>query len=123
MRARLQKLGSIGAVLAAAACPVCFPKLALVGAFFGLGALSAYETAFFFLAQGLVVLALGGSILSSRSHRHRAPLILACASALLFFASLYILPSEWLAYASLAGLIGASILDVVARKRVAAATG
>lgn len=41
MKAWLEKASSIGAVVAAAACPVCFPKLALLGAVFGLGALGA----------------------------------------------------------------------------------
>src|SRR5216117_287385 len=44
MKIHLEKIGSLGAVIAAAACPICFPKLALLGALFGLGALGAYES-------------------------------------------------------------------------------
>jgi hypothetical protein len=32
VKAHLEKLGGVGADIAAAACPVCFPKLALIGA-------------------------------------------------------------------------------------------
>jgi len=50
MQFKLENFGSFGAIVAAAACPICFPKLALLGAFFGLGALSKYE-AFFFMGR------------------------------------------------------------------------
>jgi len=39
----LDKLGAIGAFIAAASCPVCFPFLGVVGATVGLGFLSPYE--------------------------------------------------------------------------------
>lgn len=54
MKTHLDKIGSIGAVIAAAACPVCFPKLALLGALFGLGALGVYEAQLVIAAQLLV---------------------------------------------------------------------
>jgi hypothetical protein len=40
-RAFVEKFGSIGAIIAAAACPICFPKLALIGSAVGLGVLAA----------------------------------------------------------------------------------
>ena len=57
MKVHLEKFGSIGAIVAAAACPVCFPKLALLGAILGLGGLGAYEWQLFIVAQVLVALA------------------------------------------------------------------
>jgi len=83
----LEKIGSIGAVVAAAACPVCFPKLALIGALFGLGAFGAYESQIFVAAQAL-------------------------ASGAAVFAGLYWIGSEWLAYAGFAGLVIASVADL-----------
>src|SRR2546427_12951331 len=71
MRARLEKFGSIGAVVAAAACPVCFPKLALLGALIGLGALGAYESQLFIAAQSLIVLAVAVHLLSYLRRRNR----------------------------------------------------
>ncbi len=64
MKTHLEKIGSLGAVIAAAACPVCFPKLALIGALFGLGALGAYESQLFIAAQILVVVAVLGHALA-----------------------------------------------------------
>jgi hypothetical protein len=106
----LDKFGSIGAIVAAAACPVCFPKLALIGAVFGLGALSAYESQLIIAAQLLVVLSVAGHALAYRRHRRRWLLGLAAASALAFFAGLYLL--EPLAYAGFAGLLVASGADL-----------
>ena len=86
MKGALEKLGSSGAVVAAAACPVCFPKLALIGALMGLGGLAAYESQLFIAAQALVVVALAGHILSFRRHRRRWILAAAAVSALAVFA-------------------------------------
>jgi hypothetical protein len=106
----LDKFGSIGALVAAAACPVCFPKLALIGAVFGLGAFSAYETQLVIAAQALVVLAVAGHVLAYRGHRRRWLLGLAIGSAIAVFAGLYAF--EWVAYSGFAGLIAASIADL-----------
>ena len=105
MKAFSEKLGSIGAVLTAAACPVCFPKLALLGALFGLGALGAYESQFFIAAQALIVVALVGHVLSYFGHRNRWLLGAAILSGAAVFAGLYLLESEVMIYAGLAGLV------------------
>ena len=107
MNPPLEKLGSVGALVAAAACPVCFPKLALIGALFGLGAFGAYEAQLIVAAQLLVGLAVLGHVLAYRRHRSKPRLALALASAVAFFAGLYVF--EWLAYAGFTGLIAASI--------------
>ena len=64
MQSKLEKLGSFGGIVAAAACPICFPKLALIGALFGFGALAKYEVVFLYLAQILVMIALIGHVIS-----------------------------------------------------------
>ena len=107
----------MGAVLAAAACPVCFPKLALLGALFGLGAFGAYESQFFIAAQALVVVALFGHALSYRRHRNRGLLAAAIISGAAVFAGLYWARSEALIYAGFAGLIAASVPELWARLR------
>jgi mercuric ion transport protein len=106
MKTVLDKLGSSGALVAAAACPVCFPKLALIGALFGLGAFGAYEAQLIVAAQILVGVALAGHVLAYRRRRSKWRLALAAAGAAAFFAGLYAL--EWIAYAGLAALIAAS---------------
>lgn len=113
---KVQKLGSAGAVIAAAACPICFPKLALVGAFFGLGALSRYEPFFFYGAQVMVLLILAANLLTWRRHGNRRLPALVVSSAALFFASLYLVPSEYLTYASFAGLGAAGVWSVFASR-------
>jgi hypothetical protein len=113
----LEKFGSIGAVIAAAACPICFPKLALLGGLLGLGAFSAYEAQLFIAAQALVVVALAGHGLAYRQHRNAWLLgsALVCAAAV--FAGLYVFGSEWLTYAGFGGLIAASSYDLWIRLR------
>ena len=117
MKSRLERAGSIGAVVAAAACPVCFPKLALLGALFGLGALSAYEFQLFIAAQALVVLALVGHILAYLRRRNRWLLGAALVSGAAVFAGLHLVGSEWLSYLGLAGLVAASLPELWARTR------
>ncbi len=110
MKIPLEKFGSIGAVVAAAACPVCFPKLALIGAVFGLGALGAYEAQLVIAAQVLVGVALLGHALAYRRHRSPWPLALAAGGAVAVLAGLRL--SEWLAYAGFAALVAASAADL-----------
>ena len=111
MRPWLEKAGSVGAIIAAAACPVCFPKLALLGALFGLGAFGAYESQFFLAAQALVVVAVLGHALSYARHRNGWLLAAAIASGAAVFAGLYWAGSEALVYAGFAGLVVASATD------------
>lgn len=112
MKIALDKLGSFGAAIAAAACPVCFPKLAVIGALLGLGSLSAYEFQLFLAAQVLVLLAMAGHVLSFSQHRNRSLLTLAILGGIAVFVGLYVYRSEWLAYAGLAALIVSSSADL-----------
>ncbi len=109
MKPYLDKFGSAGAVIAAAACPICFPKLALLGAFFGLGGLAAYESQLIIAAQAMVVLATAGHVVAYRS---KWLLGLALLGAIMFFAGLYLAGSELLAYGGLAALVAASAIDL-----------
>jgi mercuric ion transport protein len=105
----LEKLGSSGAIVAAAACPMCFPKLALLGSVLGMGALTPFEGIMFFAAQGLVLLVLVGTIVAYRKSGARLPLGLSSGFVLLFFISLYVIPSEWLSYLALLGLVASNL--------------
>jgi hypothetical protein len=116
---RLEKLGSLGAVVAAAACPICFPKLALIGALFGLGAFPAYEYQFLIAAQVLVALAAAAHVLSYRRHRNRRLLASALCGAAAVFVGLYAVGSELVVYAGFAALVAASSADLWKRLRPA----
>ena len=111
MRISLEKTGGIGAVIAAAACPICFPKLALLGALFGLGALSAYEWQLVLAAQALVVIAVAGHVISFSRHHSQWLLASAIASGAAVFAGLYWSGSEFVVYGGFAGLAAASATD------------
>ena len=117
MRFKLENYGSFGAIVAAAACPICFPKLALIGAFLGLGALEKYETFFFYGAHVLILMALVGHVISYKKVQNRTLLALAIISASLFFVSLYLIVSEILAYIALTGLVAATIWMIVESRR------
>jgi mercuric ion transport protein len=117
MKSWLEKASSVGAVIAAAACPVCFPKLALIGALFGLGALGAYEYQLFIAAQALTVIAMAGHVLAYVRHRNGWLLGGALASGFAVFAGLYLLGWEALVYIGFAGLVGASATGLWNRLR------
>ena len=117
MNSYLDKLGSVGAVIAAAACPVCFPKLALLGALFGFGGLAVYEAQFFIAAQALVALAVLGHVLAFRLHRKRWLLTLAVLGGVAFFCGVYLFAAESVSYVGLFALLVASAADLWARLR------
>jgi hypothetical protein len=117
MPIKLENYGSFGAIVAAAACPICFPKLALIGAYIGLGALARYEVFFFYIAQILIVIALTGHVISYQKVKNKVLLAFAVCSAALFFVSLYVVVSEMLAYLALAGLVIAMIWMAVESRR------
>lgn len=113
----LEKFGTVGALLAAAACPICFPKLALIGALLGLGVLAPFEGYFILAAQAMLVLALVGHWISYRRHGDRRIVMLAGLSVAAVLGALWIRYQEWLVYAGLAGIIVATIWSAVALRR------
>lgn len=115
----LDRIGAGGSLLAAAACPLCFPKLAALGALFGLGALAPLEGYFFWGAQALVLLALAGQVMAFRRRANRPLLLFALLSSVLFFLSLYLLVSELLSYLALGGIALASLWLMVTERRQA----
>jgi len=117
MKTHLEKIGSFGSLIAAAACPACFPKLALIGALFGLGALGAYESQLFIAAQILIAVAVLGHALAYLQHRNGWLLGLAILSGAAVFGGLYVLGSEAVVYAGFAGLVVTSATDYWARFR------
>ncbi len=119
MRIPFEKFGPLGAVLAAAACPVCFPKLALVGAAVGLGVFAPFESYVAIGVQVLFVLALIGQILAFPRHQNRWLLALSVATTSLLFVGYYVIPSSILLQASLLGLLAASVWLVVETRRCA----
>ncbi len=113
----MMQTGTAGALLAAVLCPVCFPKLALVGALLGLGVLAPYEGWFAAAAQVFLVIALAGHVVAYRRHRNRWILALAGAGVALVLGSLWLRYVETLVYLGLAGVLAATLWSVFAMRR------
>jgi len=113
----LEKFGAVGAFLAAAAAPCCFPLLAAVGAALGLGALQSWRGYMDYAIQGFVLLSVVGSAFVFRQHRQTWPLSIGLMSAALVFFAFYVSYHVALIYAGLAGLAVASIWNVVAKRQ------
>ena len=100
----IEKVGSVGAILAALACPACFPVLAVVGTALGLGIFRPFDGWVFVVFQILVLIALVGNILSFSRHRRVLPLILGTISPTIIFSVLYVRFNQPLLYVGLCGL-------------------
>ena len=115
----VEKFGSVGAVLAALACPICFPKLALIGSAVGLSTLAPFEAYVSLGVQGLFMVAFGGQLFAFRQHRNRWLLALSTLTTLLLFTGYYIVPSSILLQLALAGLVTSSIWLIFEQRRCA----
>src|SRR5712691_10968210 len=100
----LDKFGAVGAFLAAAAAPCCFPLLAAVGAALGLGALQSWRGYMDYALQIFALISAAGSAFAFRQHRRVWPLALSLASAAMLFFAFYASYHAALIYAGLAGL-------------------
>lgn len=113
----LDKFGAVGALLAAAATPCCFPLLAAAGAALGLGALQSWRGYMDYAIQVFVLISIVGSAFAFRQHRKAWPLGVGLASAGLAFFAFYVSYHVALIYAGLAGLAVASMWNVVAKRQ------
>src|SRR6266705_5952981 len=110
----LDKIGSVGAVLAAAAAPCCFPLLAALGSVLGLSVLQPFVGYMAYAMQALVLLSLAGNYFAWRRHKKWVPLAVGGIGTALVFLGYYSgLPAE-LVYAGLGALVMAAILNVFA---------
>lgn len=119
MKLSVEKFGTTGAIVAALACPICFPKLAIAGAAIGLGVFAPYERYIALGVQALFVLAFVGQLLAYRAHRNKWLLILAGATTAAMFFGYYVVPSSILLQISLAGLVAASLWQALEMRRCA----
>src|SRR5215217_716343 len=102
----LDKVGSVGAVIAgAAAFPCCFPFLSLFGSILGLSFFARYESVIMYLLQGLVVVALIGSIIAYRGHRKILPLVLSTLSTAAVLYGMNAGPDTYFIYSGMIGLL------------------
>ena len=105
--------------MAAAACPICFPKIALIGAAVGFGALAPFEGYIAVGVQVLFVIALVGQVLAFPRHRNVLLLMFSAVTTALLFAAFYVFPSSTLLQVALGGLVVASVWLAVESRRCA----
>lgn len=115
----LDKIGSIGAVLAGASVPCCFPFLSLIGSILGLSFLAPYQAYVLYAMQLLVILALIGSVIAYRGHRKILPLLLGIVSTGAVLYSLNTNMNVTILYSGLAGLIVVAVWNSIEAKRCA----
>jgi hypothetical protein len=119
MKHLLDKGGTLGALLAAAAAPCCFPLLEPIGFALGFGALLPWAEYTLYGVAVCAVVAMVGSVVAFRSHRHLGWLLLGIGSGLLV---LPVLAFPWppsLAYAGLLGLAVTAVANHVLVRRAA----
>jgi len=104
----LDRIGSIGALLAAAAAPCCFPLFAAVAAASGLTLFGRFETTVLYIFQGFALVAILGLALNYRKHRCFGPLALGMLSGVALAYAFYYSWKVEMLYAGLFGIIIAS---------------
>ena len=115
----LDKFGSVGAVIAGAAVPCCFPFLSLIGSILGLSFLAPYERYVLYAMQILVVVARMGSVIAFRNHRKILPLLLGILSSAAVLYSLNTDMDIRLMYGGLAGLLVVAVWNSIEAWRCA----
>ena len=117
----VDKIGSVGTLLTAMACPVCWPLFATAGSALGLSLLApSYEGIMMnYVFPPFVVVALVGTILSYRNHKQWLPLVSGLASGLLVLYGFYVGWQLTLMYIGIFGLLISSILSFLANRKKA----
>ena len=105
----LDRIGSMGALIAAVAVPCCFPLFAAIGTALGLGALSQYEGIILYIFQGFAAVTVIGLLLSFLKHRNITPLLLGTAACVFLGYHFYRSFSLVALYGGLFALIAATI--------------
>ena len=98
------KLGALGAVLAAVGSPCCFPLLAAVGGWIGLGSVPLLRGNAPILIQAMTVLSLVGQYAAYRQHRKCGPLLTSVVSGVLVGVAYYVGYHVVLIYCALTAL-------------------
>jgi len=122
------KAGSIGAVVSAMGCAMCFPAIASLGATIGLGFLRRYEGLFInTLLPIFAVIALVANIISAWTHRSFARFLLGITGPSMVLATLYLFWTDnWSTYMFYAGLmimLAVSIWDIASPPKKVCKTG
>jgi hypothetical protein len=114
----VEKVGSLGVLGTAAACPVCWPLFAAAGSALGLGALAPFEpTLMNIVFPAFVIVTLIGGLLGYVNHRRISPLAVNVVSVGLILYGFY---GGWhvkLMYAGIFGVLIATGLGYFANRQ------
>ncbi len=113
----LDRVGSVGAVLAAIAAPCCLPIFAAFAGAIGVTALGLNESIVFYALQAFALLSVIGLAFAARRHHSIAPLALGIISAAALFFAFYAMFSAATVYFGLAGLCVASVWNYLISRR------
>lgn len=116
------KTGSLGAIVSAMGCGMCFPAIASLGSALGLGFLANYEGLFVnTLLPLFAVIALLANLSSGIRNRRWLRLLLGSAGPLMVLATLYLFWSaSWstdMFYAGLIMMFAVSLWDLISPAR------
>lgn len=105
----LDRIGSVGALVAAVAAPCCFPLFAALAATLGLGVLGRFETTVLYLFQGFALLAMLGLVFGYRKHRRFGPVAVGLLGGFALAYSFYWNSNATLLYVGLGAILAASL--------------
>ena len=114
--ALLDRVGSIGALVAAIAAPCCFPLFAALSAAVGLGTLGCYETTVLYAFQAFAVISLVGLALAIRRYRYFGPLEHGFISVESLAYTFYYSFEPAALYAGLFGLLAATLWNYLSSR-------
>src|SRR6058998_575025 len=98
----LDRIGSVGALLAAVAAPCCLPIFAALASALGVTALGLNDSVAFYALQAFALLSLTGLTIAARRHRSVVPVALGIMSAAALFFAFYAMFSAPVIYFGLA---------------------
>ena len=113
----LGSIGSVLAVLMAAAAPCCLPIFAAFAGVIGLTALGLNEQFVLYALQGFALIALAGLVFSVSRHRQFGPLIIGGIAAAALLYSFHARFSSLLVYLGLGGLCLASVWNFLLSRK------
>ena len=113
------KVGVIGAIIAAMGCAACFPAIASLGAAIGLGFLSQFEGVFIhYLLPLFAVIGLLANLIAGLRHRQWPRMVLGMVGPVLVLAAVWFMVTSgrstpWLIYPGLVLMVAVAIWDLV----------
>lgn len=109
----IDKLGTIGLFVTAFFSPCCFPLFAFAASALGLGSFELFGGWTMWIFQAMVLISIGGFIISYLKHRSSYPLLIAIPSGLLIFYGYNFNNSDYWTYFLYAGMLGLLISTIV----------